>query len=244
MKEKSENIIVHGKLPEISGRMRAVLSMVSPGSTAADIGCDHGYVSIYLYNSGICRHCIAADVKEGPLRSAKKNIRAYRAETGVEARLSDGLKNIKPGEADCILISGMGGNLIIKILDEASEKCADAKELVLEPQSDADKVRKYLYANGYVITKEAFVKECGKYYPVIKAVHAENGSPLSAEEYIYGPCLLEEKNELLMEYLQKERKRIDSVLSSLADVCGEAADKRKSELKNELEITEKAIGRF
>ena len=240
---EKENILVK-KLPELSERMAAVASMVSFGTAAADIGCDHGYVSIYLYNSGKCRKCIAADVKEGPLRTAEKNIEAYKAEEGVEVRLSDGLENIFCGEADCLIISGMGGNLIIKILDAFPDKRDAAAEMVLEPQSDAGRVRRYLYSKGFAIEKEALVTERGKYYPVIKAVHAEKCLSLSEEEYIYGPRLLEEGNALLKEYLEKEKRRIESVLSSLNGTRSEAALKRKEDLEKELKLIQRTVRRY
>ena len=227
------------KLPELSERMKAVAGMVSKGSRIADIGCDHGYVSIYLYNSGISQRCIAADVKEGPLRAAKKNIGLFGASDGVEARLSDGLKSISRGEFDCILISGMGGGLITEILAYDKEKTASAKELILEPQSDADKVRKYLYGNGFSISKEILVTERGKYYPVIKAVHSTVRKCLSEEEYVYGPCLIKEKTELFVKYLNKEQKRIESVISKLEVSDSKNADERLCCLRKELRSIKK-----
>lgn len=235
---EKENILVK-RLPELSERMAAVASMVSFGTAAADIGCDHGYVSIYLYNSGKCRKCIAADVKEGPLRTAEKNIEAYKAEEGVEVRLSDGLENISCGEADCLIISGMGGNLIIKILDAFPDKRDAAAEMVLEPQSDAEKVRRYLCSKGYSIEKEALVTERGKYYPVMKAVRSEKRQSLSEEEYIYGPCLIKNRDPLLKEYLHKEGRRIESVILELEAAGSKTAGERLYRLKKDAEMIEK-----
>ena len=228
------------KLPPLSERMETVVSMVTPEMTAADIGCDHGYVSIFLYRSGRCPKCIAADVNAGPLKAAEKNIRLYGAQEGVQARLSDGLKGIEAGEAECVIISGMGGGLITEILSYDKEKTSSVKELVLEPQSDADKVRRYLYENGYMIAKEALVTERGKYYPVIKAVKASVRDRLTEEEYIFGPCLIKDGNPLLKEYLAKERRRIGSVIDGLEGSDSAAAKERLRCLKKEMEHIEKA----
>ena len=234
-KEKEQT----GRLPELSNRMKAVVSMVSKGMTAADIGCDHGYVSIYLYNSGISPKCIASDINEGPLEAARRNIALYGACGGVEARLSDGLKSIGQGEAECIIISGMGGSLITGILSYNKEKTASAKELVLEPQSEPEKVRRYLYANGYSIAKEILVTERGKYYPVIKAIKCKEYRQLSEAEYIYGPCLIKAGDPLLKEYLYKKEKRTVSVISALETSGSSAADERLYSLKKELELIKK-----
>ncbi len=133
------------RLPQLSPRMKLVADMVTRGRRVADIGCDHGYVSVYLYNADIAKGCIASDVGEGPLEAAKKNIELFCAYDGVSTRLSDGIQNIAKGEADCLLISGMGGGLIINILSSDIEKTRAYEELILEPQSDAYEIRKFLY---------------------------------------------------------------------------------------------------
>lgn len=232
------------KLPELSNRMKLAADMVSAGSITADIGCDHGYVSIYLYKTGRSSRCIAADVNKGPLQAAKNNIEVYGASGGVEARLSDGLKNIAVGEADCALMLGMGGNLIIKILSEDKKKTGSFKELILEPQSEYGAVRRFLYENGFVITKEAFVSECGKYYPIMRAALSDTVEELSDEEYEYGKCLLDSRDSLLYEYLCKEQNRIAAVMATLEDSDSETARNRLYELKAKAGMIDKAMSKY
>ncbi len=232
--EKSETY-----LPEISYRMKAAADMVTKGNCVADIGCDHGYVSIYLYKKGIAKKCIASDINKGPLQAAKKNVELYDAGSGVEVRLSDGLSAFDIGEADTILITGMGGNLIEKILLNKRKVVISARELVLEPQSDYDRVRKCLCELGFEIAGEKLVSECGKYYPVIKAVNTGEKQTLSEIQYKFGPCILKEQEEIFREFLLKEKSRFEAILSSLEKKS--AAPERREEIRKELDFIEEAL---
>lgn len=230
-------------LPPLSQRMRTIVKMVPDVNTVADIGCDHGYISIYLAKSGKCRHCIAADVNEGPIESAKLNIEKYNAEDVVEARLSNGLCGISEGEADCILISGMGGALMIDILERDIKKARGAV-LVLEPQSEAGDVRRFLYNNGFEIRDEALCVERGKYYPVILSVYTGNTDSLNEEEYVYGPQLLRKHDGLLKKYLIKEKARLEIIIEMLKASDGEAAADKHEKTRKELEVLNRAMENF
>ena len=94
---------------KLSKRLQTVAHQVKCGGVAADIGCDHGFTSIYLIEQGLAKHVIAMDINEGPLERAKEHIREYGMEADIETRLSDGTAKLAPGEADTLLISGMGG---------------------------------------------------------------------------------------------------------------------------------------
>ena len=109
---------------KLSKRLQTVAHQVECGGVAADIGCDHGFTSIYLIEQGLAKHVIAMDINEGPLERAKEHIREYGMEEDIETRLSDGTAKLTPGEADTLLISGMGGALICKILSDSPEVTA------------------------------------------------------------------------------------------------------------------------
>ena len=130
----------------------------------ADIGCDHGYVSIYLVESGIACRAIAMDVRKGPLSGALNNIHDFGLSDYIKTRLSDGLKALEPGEADAIIIAGMGGKLMMRILEEGDPVALGVCYGVLQPQSDLDEFRKYLRDKGYVILDEKVILDDGKYY--------------------------------------------------------------------------------
>ncbi len=153
----------------LSKRLRTVAGMVTKGNRVCDVGCDHGFVSIYLVQQGISPKVLAMDLREGPLRAAKEHVAAYGLEEQIETRLSDGLHNYEAGEADTLICAGMGGGLMTRILQAEREKTASFRELVLQPQSEIEKFRRFLRENGYRILDEEMVEEDGKFYQVIRA---------------------------------------------------------------------------
>ena len=165
-----------------------MLLFVTPGNRLADVGTDHGYIPIALCLEGVIPSALAMDVNPGPLERAKEHIQQFDLETDIHTRLSDGVQALCPGEADSVLIAGMGGALTVKILEAGEKVLASVKELILQPQSEIDKVRSYLLTHGYVIVGEKMVYEDGKYYPAMRAVHGE--MPLWQEvELQYGKII-------------------------------------------------------
>lgn len=154
---------------ELSKRLQTVANAVTPGSRVADVGTDHGYVPIYLVERGLCPGAIAMDVNEGPLARAEEHIRAEGLSDRIQTRKSDGLAALAPEETDAVVIAGMGGALMCRILQDASAFLEAGRELILQPQSEWFKVRRLLSASGYSIIQEWFLEEEGKYYVVIKA---------------------------------------------------------------------------
>ena len=147
---------------KLSKRLETVASMVTKGNRAADVGCDHGFVPIFLVESGISPLAVAADVRPGPLSRAKEHIKEHRLEEKIQTRLSDGLANIKPGEADSLIMSGIGGILMMRLLQDEEHTAKSFKELILSPQSELFDVRRYLVSNGYLIEYEHMLCDEGK----------------------------------------------------------------------------------
>ena len=151
----------------MSERLRMLAGMVTPGNRVADIGCDHGFLSIYLVREGLCPGAVGMDLREGPLAAARAHVEEYGLGDYIELRLSDGLAEYVPGEADTMICAGMGGRLMQRILEEGREKL-EAMELILQPQSEISGFRAYLRQAGYVTLAENMVYEDGKYYPMMK----------------------------------------------------------------------------
>lgn len=226
---------------ELSKRLAAVAGLVSAGRTAADIGTDHGYIPIYLVESGICPKAFAMDVRKGPLERAREHITGHGLGNYIEMRLSDGLSALTPGEADCMIAAGMGGNLIIRILEEGREALSQMEECILQPQSEITKVRAYLETNGYVSVREDMVYEDGKYYPMMKMQKASGAVKAYTEmEYRYGRLLLEQKHPVLKEFLEREVAGKEKILRDLAGRPGSRIREREEELRAELLLAQEA----
>ena len=235
------------KTIELSARMQALADMVSKGRQVCDIGCDHGWVSIYLVQKGIASKVYAMDVGTGPLERAREHIRDYHLETYIETRLSDGLAQLQIGEADCMVCAGMGGPLMKKILTEGRSKARAMKELILQPQSEVAEFRKFLREEGYKVIEENMIYEDGKYYPMMKVVpmgSLESGSLTEISDVVleeeqalwdaFGELLLKEKHPILQQYLEFSVNHVEKLLLHLKDQGTVRAQGRIQELEKEL----------
>ncbi len=239
---------------ELSVRLQAVADMVSKGRRVADIGCDHGYVSIYLCRQRQCEKVIAMDVKKGPLERATTNIQRYGLSEYIDVRLSDGTAALQPGEVDALLMSGMGGRLTIRILEEGFARLGRFEELVLQPQSELFLVRAFLRQQGIKIVDENMVVDDGKYYTVIKAqsIAADSRHIKRNEqdgyrdlqggrkycqivEDYFGPVLLKKRPEAFLMYLQKEAEKTKQLLEQVTK------QERRDELQTYLSYVEEAL---
>ena len=159
----------------ISNRLKTIAELVTPGFRAADIGTDHGYVPIYLLRNGICPFVIAADLSPGSLEKARGNIeraglliRDSSQMPGIECRLSDGLSAFVPGEVDSIIISGMGGILMDRILRGCPEVVKCAKELILSPHRDVQMLRDFAEEFGFTVSEDIVILDKKKSYSILK----------------------------------------------------------------------------
>lgn len=145
--------------------------LLRPGRTVADIGTDHGYLPIWLIRTGAVPGAVASDINPGPLDAARRHGEMYGAGDRLRLVLGDGLSGLGPEDAEDIVIAGMGGELILHIIDGAPWlKCAD-KRLVLQPMSAADKLRAGLWERGFAVIKELAARENGKVYSAFSAVY-------------------------------------------------------------------------
>jgi tRNA (adenine22-N1)-methyltransferase len=232
---------------KLSKRMEAAAAMVSAGNILADVGTDHGYIPIELVQRGIVPSAIAMDLREGPLSRAREHIKEQGLSERITLRLSDGVSALSMGEADTILIAGMGGELIIRILTDGADICHSVRELILQPQSVIGEVRRYLRENGYRITDEDMVLEDGKFYPMMRVVPAQEDRPSSSAGVsqtvadLYGPILLRKKHPVLLAFLERERAQQSAIRDELQkQPDSEKILRRKEEINRSLAYNKEA----
>ncbi|MGN0161266.1 MAG: tRNA (adenine(22)-N(1))-methyltransferase [Lachnospiraceae bacterium] len=225
---------------DISMRLRRIAGMVSRGACVCDVGTDHGYLAIYLVKEQIASRVIAMDVAKGPLGKARDNIKAYACENEIETRLSDGVDQLKDGEASTVIMAGMGGMLIQSLLKKGEKKLQKVEEIILSPHTDVRAVRQFLWENHYRIVQEDFLKDEGKYYVIMKAVHGDD-SYANECEYRFGKLLLRDKNPVLKEFLQGELQKTQNIRSDLQKVNTDVARQRSEELKDEMQCIREGL---
>lgn len=159
---------------QLSLRLSAIADLVTEGNRLVDVGCDHGYLPVYLIQQKKIPSAIAMDVRKGPLSRAQEHIRQYGLEEYIQTRLSDGLEGLKAGEGDTLVIAGMGGPLMERILTDGRSVRNSFSELILQPQSDIPHFRRFIQSEGWEITEEKMVEEDGKFYPMMRVVPGEN----------------------------------------------------------------------
>ena len=189
----------------IDSRMAAVMNFVRAGSRVADIGADHGYLSIELIKSGRASKVIATEKNFEPFKILRKNIFDSGFENFIDVRLGDGLKIFSAGEVDTICIAGMGGALIAKILDDAPEVVHAARQLILQPMNAAKKIRARLAENDWTIADEDLAESAGIIYEIICA---EKNPP----EKIFK----RESSPLLKKFLTQRLEKLERVLSEMS----------------------------
>ena len=206
------------KLP-LSNRLLACCGFVQSGARVADIGCDHGYLGIYLLKNGIARSIIASDVNEAPLQSAMRNAHKYGVRNDMTFYLSDGVRKI-PRDFDILVCAGMGADTMISILEAAPWLKNSRYRLILQCQSRRPELRKYLYANGFSITRETLAEDGKFIYPITEVIYAP-AAPLTPGGYHITPALLESGSPLLPAFLDRVVSGLRTTVEGLSKNGGE-----------------------
>lgn len=191
---------------QLSPRLAACAKLVPPGARLADIGTDHAYLPVWLAKSGKITSAIACDVKEGPLQRARENIQKYQVSSLVTARLSDGLQAVSPDEVDTVVIAGMGGDLMIHILEEAPW-LKSGKTIILQCMTSAEELRRWLLAEGYVTESEHAVRSEGRVYTVMRIRWSES-PPDVGPLFIYIGLLAGQHSEEALTYIRREIRHL------------------------------------
>ncbi|MDR3215375.1 MAG: class I SAM-dependent methyltransferase [Bacilli bacterium] len=220
---------------KISNRLLKIASFVKRDVILVDVGCDHGYLPIFLLNNKLIKQAYALDLREGPLSSVKNNALKYHID--LTCLISDGLEVMNSYYFDTVIIAGMGGNIISNII-AAQLSLLDNKELILQPQNNSIGLRKFLLKNHFVIIDECLVEERDVIYEIIivKKNKIDNYEDYSELALNYGKHNLLIRDELLIKKMQQDLKKYQNILLKLNNTIPKYED-----IKNKIKIIEDYI---
>lgn len=249
-----------GTALKLSRRLSALAEWVPHGASFADIGTDHALLPVFLTQKGQIRFAVAGDVNEGPVNAAKKQVAEAGLQHLVSVRLGDGMAVLEPGEVDTVTIAGMGGSLMVKILDQAGERLNGVNTLVLSPHVAEDAVRRWLTEHRYALEEERLLEEDGVIYTLIRASRMEDQAEATARwsalydegllapalskvplalMYDMGPILLRNPTEEFYRKWEQEIGKRERVILQLKHATApEAAEKAREWEEDVKEIRE------
>ena len=200
---------------KLSNRLLKISSLVKNHDVIIDVGCDHALLDIYLTKNKIVKKAIATDITRGAIKMALKNVSYYDC-LNVDVREGNGLDTLKKEDnVSLIIMSGLGNQKIVSILNDNKEKLSNIKKLVISSNNKFYQVREKITKLGFIIESEAIVLEDGKYYIIMKFIKGNKN--YSYKELYFGPCLLENKNRMFYKYytyLKDEKENILSMIPS------------------------------
>lgn len=191
----------------LGNRLALCASMVREGTALADVGTDHAYLPVWLAKRGLIRSAVAADIRPGPLARARANIERFEVSGLVSARLSDGLDRIEPREAEDIVIAGMGGLMMTRILGRALWLKEPEHRLILQPMTKAEELRAFLAREGFAVLREQAAEEDGHIYSVMQVSFCPRERRESELFYYIGKMTAE--SEQGRSYLELQKRRLE-----------------------------------
>ena len=236
-------------MTNLSQRLLAVAGCVTPGCALLDVGCDHAFLTTYLLENGTVPCALCSDINSGPLARAKEHIQSAHLENAASTELTGGIPRdyrkmlpALPHTGVSVVIAGMGGALMGRILADARDMLPDFTELVLSPQSELATFRRTLTELGLLIEEEKFLLDESKYYTVIRVVPTAGPIPeMTEEELHFGPCLIRERNPVPLAYLRRRKVILLAIEKEIRDHAGESAEERLCELSEERKLVDAAI---
>ncbi|MGM9954501.1 MAG: tRNA (adenine(22)-N(1))-methyltransferase [Peribacillus sp.] len=231
---------------KLSKRLENVALHIPKGSILADIGSDHAYLPCYAVANGLCDRAIAGEVVEGPYQSARKQVKGTGLEDLIEVRKGDGLEVLKPDEATCVTIAGMGGTLIASILENGKKKLEKVERLILQPNVGALNVRNWLIDNGWELIDEDILEEDGKIYEILIAKKGDPLQPYHENKQVglmFGPFLLKKFSDTFIKKWQHEKAHFERIIEQL-DASGRSGlETKRKEMKVQISFIEEVLKR-
>lgn len=227
---------------KLSKRLQTISEQLLKDKKLADIGTDHAYLPCYAYTKGIVPSAIGTEVNAGPYESALSFVRRSGLEHDIDIRLGDGLSVIEKGEVEQITIAGMGGSLIVKILEQGKEKLHSVERLILQPNVAEDKVRRWLYENGWTIIHEKILEEDGMIYEIIVADKGKETKAFSEKDFLFGPYLREEKSDVFQKKWHNEWSKQQMILRELSKASdSNKVRERRKKTERMIRLIEEAL---
>ena len=223
---------------ELSKRLKFIADHIDKCDSLIDVGTDHGYIPIYAVKNNLCNKAIASDINKGPVEKAKLNASLDGVSSQVKVRLGGGLETVKKGEVEAVIIAGMGGNLIINILEKDKEKLPLYKFMILQPAQNPEVLREYLYTKGYEIICEDLCQDEGIFYELFK-VRKNKEMKISIDPifYEFSSVLLKERHPLIYSYLECKEEKYKKILELIKEES-ESSKIRRAEIIEKLKAIE------
>lgn len=223
---------------KLSKRLETVAKFVPTGAVVADIGSDHAYLPCYLIHKGIASYAVAGEVVKGPYESAVGQVQKEGLSEKIKVRLANGLAAVKEDDhIDTITIAGMGGPLIVSILEKHPEKLLGVTRLILQPNIHAKVIREWALAHNWAILDEEILEEDDKIYEIL--VLQRSQMELTELEVLVGPKLMQRKSATFIKKWSREKENWQRVLQSIegADQTPEI-DEKRAELETLIQLVE------
>lgn len=224
-------------------RLEEIINLVEDNSIVADIGTDHGIVPYELIKSNKAKKVIASDISEKSLDKLREKLDYLDEPEKIILNVSDGLDNLNEYQVDTIIISGMGGNLIVDILNKNIDVAKSANCLILGANNSLSVLRKFLHDNSFEIIEEVDLFENDKYYQIIK-VKVGKQLFLNEYEYEFGKFLIDNKSENLKQYIQQQVYNKKTILSNISEKDSDNVKNAIDNINVEIKELEKVLNKI
>jgi tRNA (adenine22-N1)-methyltransferase len=225
---------------KLTQRLEKIAHSVPEGSEPVDVGTDHCYLPVFLIEKGICSRVIATELNRGPYTRALQMIKRKKLSECIDLRLGYGLEPITPGEVDTVIISGMGGNTILEILERSPLVVNKVKTLILQPMNAVSRAREYLIKSGFKICDEMLVYEGKRFYEVIKCEH---GKQKIEDEIFYeiGFVLPYKHDPMFSIFVKEKIARFKKALNGISKSGYAKAEAKRKTLKTKIQKLQEVL---
>lgn len=228
---------------QLSYRLERVASHVPKGAVVADIGSDHAYLPCFLVLNGVVEKAVAGEVVSGPFESAKKQVRQEQLESAITVRLASGLDAVHPEDGvTAVTIAGMGGPLIVSILEQGKEKLTSVERLILQPNVHAKAIRQWAQLNGWDVLEEEIIEENDKIYEILVLEKSLKPVLLTESQLLMGPKLMQQKSPVFQTKWNRENSQWKKIVLSMESTqqTMEIIEK-KNELVKKIQLVEEVL---